>query len=138
MLGYKNDNNTGRLTHEGVPLENVVVYDPLGTNKRNTYLTLAEAVNAIKDVKGERILRIMPSGTSTWPAVTVDAYGLRILANVLDQPDLVFPIGAVAVQQSIFFSSNPLVIIKGDVFTMEVLEADPLAMDGVIELVVLG
>lgn len=36
------------------------------------------------------------------------------------------------------FASDPLLVKKGDVFTMNVISADPLAMDGLMELVTVG
>jgi len=78
-------------------------------------------------------------GTLTTARIVIDVYknGVSIFPSGTGNK-MIFPIGALDVQQNIFLASNPLVVAKGDVFTMEVLEADPLAMDGVIELVVLG
>ena len=51
---------------------------------------------------------------------------------------MVFQAGATAMVQRFKFVSTPLVVTKGDVFTIEVLEADSAAKDGTLELVVLG
>jgi hypothetical protein len=78
-------------------------------------------------------------GTLTTVRCVVDIYrnGVSVFPGGTGNK-LLFPAGATAPELNFFFSSNPLAIDKGDVFTMEVLEADPLAMDGVVELVVLG
>lgn len=89
--GFKNDNTTGRSTHQDVPLENIVVYNPTGTNIRNTYTSLAAAVVALMDVKGEKILRIM-GGDATWPVVSaMDCRGLHIIGD--GTSDLTIPDG---------------------------------------------
>lgn len=78
-------------------------------------------------------------GVLTTDRIVIDIY--KNGASIFPTPDaskLVFPIGASEPQTAFFFVSNPLVVHKGDVFTIEILEADPLAMDGMIELVVLG
>lgn len=78
-------------------------------------------------------------GTLTASRIVIDIYrnGTTIFPAGNDNK-LVFPAGATALWRQFIFTTNPVRVTKGDVFTMEVLEADPLAMDGVIELVVLG
>lgn len=51
---------------------------------------------------------------------------------------MVWPVGATVPQDVFIFKTDPLSIKEGDIFTLEILEADPLAMDGTIELTVYG
>lgn len=51
---------------------------------------------------------------------------------------LTWPAGATSVQVRFLFVSNPMTVQRGDEFTLEVLTADAAAMDGKVELTVLG
>jgi len=59
----------------------------------------------------------------------VSVYGAQVLTLPAGQSD--------EVKFSIF-ASDPLTVLPGDVFTCDVLSADAVAMDGVMELVTLG
>lgn len=75
--------------------------------------------------------------TPTASRVVVDVYrnGVSIFPT---GGQAIYPAGATEVQRVFIFATMPYRITKGDVFTLEVLEADSTATDGVLELVVYG
>lgn len=82
-------------------------------------------------------------GTPTEDDIEVDIYqnGVSIFgtAGSPASPDpLLFPAGQSGTVQRFTFRADPLTVASGDVFTCEVLSADPLAMDGTMELVIVG
>ncbi len=54
--------------------------------------------------------------------------------SIFGTTKMVFPAGATATQEQTEFSADPLEVLRGDKFTIEVLSADPLAMDGILEI----
>lgn len=51
---------------------------------------------------------------------------------------IVYPAGSTAVVNVFIFLTNPLQVRFGDVFTVDVIQADPLAMDGSLQMTVQG
>lgn len=70
------------------------------------------------------IVDIYQNGTSIFPAG--------------DAAKMVWPAAVTAAQVNFIFVTDPLDVTEGDIFTIEVLQADAAAKDGVIELSVLG
>ncbi len=76
------------------------------------------------------------TGGMTTAEVRIDL--LKNGVSVFGTTKMVWPIGGGAVQTQYAFASDPLIVSKGDVFTLEVLAADAAAKDGVMELSVVG
>lgn len=60
--------------------ENVIVFDSAGSGT-NVYSTLAAAVTAVMALDGDRILRVVETGSHVFPTGTFDGTGLHILAD---------------------------------------------------------
>lgn len=81
MSGFHFDNALGRISHDNVPRESMVIYDPLAASDAgNVYTTLAGAVAAIAAMQGPRSL-LLPEGNLTWPTGTQDLYGVTLIGN---------------------------------------------------------
>ncbi len=78
-------------------------------------------------------------GTLTTAPVVIDVFknGESIFPTG-NANKMVFQVGATSRAQRFKFAVTPMPVVKGDVFTLEVLEADSAAKDGTLELVVLG
>lgn len=76
-------------------------------------------------------------GTPTTSRIVVDVFrnGVSIFPS---GSQMIYNIGAQGVQRQFLFATMPYKVYKGDVFTIEVLEADSVATDGTLELVVYG
>lgn len=78
-------------------------------------------------------------GTPTTDRIVVDVLknGVSIFPTG-DDNKLIFPAGTTSIVRHFTFVSRPLTVAKGDIFTINVIEADATAMDGALELVVMG
>lgn len=74
--------------------------------------------------------------TPTTADISIDV--LKNGVTIFGTTKMQFPAGAAAVQVMYLFASDPLKVKQGDIFTMDVLAADPLAMDGSLELSIFG
>ncbi len=73
---------------------------------------------------------------ATTSEVVIDV--LQNGVSIFGTDKMVWPAGATEVQLNFIFATDPLLVGKGDVFTVEVLSADSAAKDGVLELAVVG
>lgn len=77
------------------------------------------------------------AGTLTTQDIVID-----ILKNDVSifgtKPKVVFPAGYPGEVKIVVFKTDPFTDAIGDVFTVNVIDADPLAMDGVLDMVWLG
>ncbi len=75
-------------------------------------------------------------GAVTSMDITIDLF--KNGTSIYGTKVLTLPAGYPGEVKFSVFASDPFPILVGDVFTMEVLSADPAAKDGIMELVTLG
>lgn len=130
--------------------------NPLDRITQNIRFTLAETIEGVTNpgltvglkqchaiVEKDGVLRdvrlrfrSVDLGTPTTALVKLDVY--RNGVSVFNAAKLQFPVAHIGSVLLFWFASDPYKVYRGDVFTIEVLNADPLAKDGVLELVILG
>jgi hypothetical protein len=94
---------------------------------------VAEKAGVIRDC----VLYFKSSATTP----TTDPISIDVFCNgtsIFGDTKANYPAGATTPQRAFMFSEDPLRVSKGDIFTIEVLDADSAAKDGVLELVLLG
>jgi len=75
-------------------------------------------------------------GSVTTTDIVIDL--LQNGTSIYGTQKLTLPAGFAGEVKFSLFATDPLKVSTGDVFTMNVLSADPLAMDGIMELVTVG
>lgn len=75
-------------------------------------------------------------GTLTESVITIDV--LKNGTSIFAGGGITYPVGKTGIVRNWRFASDPLSVEKGDVFKPNVIAADPLAKDGVLEIVVQG
>ena len=97
-------------------------------------IRVADKAGVIRDCT--LAFKSVDDGTPTTADISIDV--LKNGVSIFGTQKMDYPAGASGVQTQFIFLTFPMPVAQGDVFTVEVISADPLAMDGVIELVVLG
>ncbi len=75
-------------------------------------------------------------GTPTTAAIEIDI--LKNGVSIFGAQRMQFPAGATGTRQQFIFATDPVTVAQGDVFTINVTQADALAKDGVLALTVVG
>lgn len=119
---------------------NLAVTDEGRTNPGLTTVPKKAIKTAQKDGTAGWVTLIFHS-LSQLGAVTTTDIVIDILQNgvsIFGANLLTYPAGKQNLLKVSQFASNPLLVKKDDVFTCNVISADPLAMDGIMELVTVG
>lgn len=112
-----------RIGVENIPL------GPFGTTGRNLYMTTISDTN----FSDAHLVATIDDNTTTTEEINISDDDL--LTRAFPRPSkLIWPAGATQIQEKIRFSSDPLSVNPGDVFTLDVLVADSAAHDGSLML----
>jgi len=104
------------------------------TTGYKTPLLMAPKAGVIRDC----VLRFksVDDGTLTESLIEIDV--LKDDVTVFGSKRMEYPAGATGTQSQFVFASSPVTVAQGDVFRINVLQADALAKDGTLALTVVG